>query len=146
MIRVVYSAEPNFPATDQHPDAVRYRVAGYFVDAIGGKPTVNEVQAFVSPPPAVPSSISDRQFAQQLAVVGLITQTEALAWVSTGTIPASFDAFIGALPADAQFGARMLLKGATIFERSHPLTAAFGAAQGMSADQIDDLWRAAAAL
>lgn len=48
-IRTVYSEEPTFPATDQHPDAVRYEVAGYWVDAIGGEPTPEEVVAFVTP-------------------------------------------------------------------------------------------------
>jgi hypothetical protein len=34
-IRVIYEAEPDFPPTDQHPDAVRYQVGEYWVDAIG---------------------------------------------------------------------------------------------------------------
>jgi hypothetical protein len=37
-IRVIYEAEPDFPPTDQHPDAVRYQVGEYWVDAIGGGP------------------------------------------------------------------------------------------------------------
>lgn len=45
VIRCVYTAEPNFPATDQHPDAVRYFVAGQWVDAIGGEPTEQEITA-----------------------------------------------------------------------------------------------------
>jgi hypothetical protein len=49
-IRCVYSREPNFPATDQHPDAVRYTVGQYVVDAIGGEPTAAEVAAFLAPP------------------------------------------------------------------------------------------------
>lgn len=48
-IRCVYSREPKFPATDQHPDAVRYAVAGKVVDAIGGEPTLEEVAAFLAP-------------------------------------------------------------------------------------------------
>lgn len=50
IIRCVYSREPSFPATDQHPDAVRYTVAGHTVDAIGGEPTPEEVAAFLAPP------------------------------------------------------------------------------------------------
>jgi hypothetical protein len=38
-IRVIYEAEPDFPATAQHPDAVRYQVGEYWVDAVGGAPT-----------------------------------------------------------------------------------------------------------
>lgn len=46
-IRCMYREEPNFPATDQHPDAARYSVDGWFVDAIGGEPTAEQVQAVV---------------------------------------------------------------------------------------------------
>jgi hypothetical protein len=49
-IRCIYTAEPSFPATDQHPDAVRYQVAGYWVDAIGGEPTQEEIDAVLLPP------------------------------------------------------------------------------------------------
>lgn len=51
MIRAVYTVEPKFPATDQHPDAVRYVIGGLWVDAIGPEPTLAEVQAIVLPPP-----------------------------------------------------------------------------------------------
>ena len=44
-IRVIYEKDPGFPATDQHPDAVRYQVGTKFVDAIGGQPTQAEVDA-----------------------------------------------------------------------------------------------------
>jgi len=50
-IRCIYnSGEPSFPATDQHPDAVRYFVSGHYVDAIGGEPTPAEVSAVLNPP------------------------------------------------------------------------------------------------
>jgi hypothetical protein len=48
MIRVIYTEEPNFPATDNHPDAARYFINGYFVDAIG-EPTEQEVTDFLTP-------------------------------------------------------------------------------------------------
>lgn len=44
-IRCTYDAEPAFPATDQHPDALRWQVAGLWVDAIGGEPTQAEIDA-----------------------------------------------------------------------------------------------------
>jgi hypothetical protein len=56
-IRVIYRGNPpGFPASDQHPDAVRYGpivVEGesYFVDAVGGEPTVQEIQQVLSPSP-----------------------------------------------------------------------------------------------
>ena len=104
------------------------------------------VIAFLNPPPPVPQSISDRQFFQQLAVQGVITQVEALSAVKTGTIPAALQTLINGLPPDQQFGANMIVSGATTFERNNPLTIAIGTAYGWSSDQINALFRAAAAL
>lgn len=61
-IRVVYSNEPSFPATDQHTNAVRYRVGSYWVDAIGGEPTEEEV----------------------LTVLGIVSPSQALVNYATG--------------------------------------------------------------
>lgn len=102
--------------------------------------------AYVTPPTPVPSVISDRQFFQQLAIAGTITQAEALSAVKTGAIPAALSGFLSSLPADGQFAAEMLLSGATEFRRDHPLTAAVGAAQGMTSAQIDAFWIAASTL
>lgn len=96
--------------------------------------------------PPVPEQISDRQFFQGLAVQGIISKADALAAVKVGTMPSALEAFVLALPSDAQFNAEMLLSGATLFNRSHPLTAQFGAAQGWSSDQIDTFWRACSVL
>lgn len=98
------------------------------------------------PPAAVPPTISDRQFAQGLAGHGLITEAEALAWVSAGTLPAAITSFVALLPAGDQFGARMILQGATVFERAHPFTTAFGAAVGMGETALDAFWRECASL
>jgi hypothetical protein len=106
----------------------------------------NTIPPYIAPPPPVPDQISDRQFFQQLSIMGLITQAEALSAVQVGTIPAAMETFIGSLPSDSQFSARMVLTGATTFQRSHPLVAMFGAAQGMTSAQIDALWIAASAL
>jgi hypothetical protein len=42
-IRVIYEAEPDFPPTDQHPDAVRYQVGEFWVDAVGGEQEVDQL-------------------------------------------------------------------------------------------------------
>ena len=95
----------------------------------------------------VPQSISDRQFAHVLALQGLISQDEALAWVKTGDVPAALQALVDKIPDPTiKFSAQMLLAGATVFERDHPMTAKLAAGLGMSSEQVDDLWRAAAAL
>lgn len=97
-------------------------------------------------PEPTPPSISDRQFFHILAIDGHITEAEALAAVKTGDPPAAFETFIGSLPEGQRFGARMLLEGATTFERNHPLANAFGTMYGMTSEQIDDLWRRASVL
>ena len=94
----------------------------------------------------VPQTISDRQFFQQLAIAKVISQEEALAAVKTGDIPSALSGFIAALPDAARFNAEMLLSGATVFQRDHPLTNAVAMAQGMTADQVDEFFRQAAKL
>lgn len=103
----------------------------------------------VDPPPApppVPAAISDRQFFQQLAVAGIISHAEALAAVKTGEIPAALASIVDALPDADRFAAEMLLSGAVTFERHHPLTEAVGEARGLTADEIDAFFQAAAVL
>ncbi len=106
----------------------------------------NVISAYFPPAEPVPASISDRQFFHILAIDGLITEDEALTAVKTGDPPAAFEEFIASLPESQRFNARMLVEGATSFERRHPLTDAFGSMYGMTCEQIDDLWRRAATL
>lgn len=94
--------------------------------------------------PAPP--ISDRQFFQQLAIDGFISESEALAAVATGTLPAAVEAIVSAMSVADQFAARMLLSGATMFYRSHPLVEVFAAAIGMDAAALDAFWSSASAL
>lgn len=103
--------------------------------------------AVVEPePPAVPDAISDRQFAQQLAILGTITEAEALAWAARGELPEAMEVAIAALPEENRFGARMLLSSATTYERAHPLVPLLGGLLGYDEAETDDLWRAAVAL
>ena len=100
-----------------------------------------------APPPEVPTSISDRQFAQVLAMDGLITEDDALAWVKVGTVPAQLQGLVDAIPdEDTKFAANMLLGGATEFNRNHPMVAQLGAGLQMTSAQIDDIWRVGATL
>jgi hypothetical protein len=46
-IRCVYSAEPDFPATAQHPDCLRAAVGAWVVDYLGTVPTLEDVEAFL---------------------------------------------------------------------------------------------------
>jgi hypothetical protein len=121
------------------------------VDGVDIEMTQQEEADFLAslPPPVgepVPWVISDRQFFQQAAKAGLISEPEALAAVQYGAMPAVITDFIESLPPASRFDALILISGATEFERRHPLTAAFGAAVGMDSGQIDDFFRAAGAL
>jgi hypothetical protein len=116
-------------------------IGGTLIDGVYAPPP--------GPPPLpemVPQSISDRQFFQQLAIEGRITNQEALDAVKTGAIPSALQSFVDSLSPADKFNAQMLLSGATVFQRNHPLTIAIGQAQGMSSEQVDEFFRAAAAL
>lgn len=97
-------------------------------------------------PPSVPEIISDRQFAQQLAVLGTITWEEAIAWAARGDLPPAMEAAVAALPEEQRNPARMLLSSATTYERSHPMTSTLGAMLGYDDEDLDAMWRAAALL
>lgn len=90
-----------------------------------------------------PETISDRQFFQQLAILGLISQEEALAAVKTGDIPQAMQVLVNQLPQEQQFAAQMLIAGATQFNRSHALTAVIRTLFGWTSEQTDNFWRAA---
>ena len=152
-IRCIYQGKsPDFPASDQHPDAKRHGPINLsngsivFVDAIGGEPTLDEITSMLNPADPVPQQISDRQFFQQLAISGTITQADALAAVKTGTIPVALQALINELPADQQFSAEMIISGSTIFHRDSSLTVTLGTSYGWNSRQIDAFFKAASAL
>jgi hypothetical protein len=56
-ILCIYAAEPKFPATDQHPDAARYVVGPYLVDAIG-EPTAAEVDVVLNKDAGAPDRLA----------------------------------------------------------------------------------------
>lgn len=77
---IYHDRAPAFPAADQHPQAVRYTVRSAFlgravvVDALGGEPTPQEVDAVLNPPP--PSA------AAKFAAMG-ITPEDVKAYLAT---------------------------------------------------------------
>jgi len=96
--------------------------------------------------PNVPGIISDRQFYQQLAIQGVITQAEAIAAVGPGTLPAALASLIAQLPAGVQFDAKMKASGATQFSRSSPLVATIAQLFGWDGPTTDTFWIAASQL
>lgn len=109
-----------------------------------------DVPAFIAAPVVptpVPQLISDRQFFQQCCIQGLCSQAEALAAVQTGTLPSALMAAVNSIADPAQqFAAKMVLCGATQFDRNNPMTALLGALLGQTSAQMDAIWRAAALL
>lgn len=91
--------------------------------------------------------ISDRQFFQQAAIQGFISQEDALQAVKTGFIPAPLQAIVDTISDETdKFNAEMLLSGATEFNRNHPLTSVIGAAFGMTEEDITKYFRNASNL
>ena len=98
-------------------------------------------------PTGVPVSISRRQFAQALAKDGTIEKDEALAFVRSGALPKALQDVVDATTdKDEAFDAEMMLSGATMFERAHPMVETLGKALGKSDADLDALWTAAGAL
>lgn len=91
--------------------------------------------------------ISLRQFFQQLAIAGIITQDEALAvYDNRRTLPAKIETVVAAMSANDAFDARMHLLGGQTVERNHPMVKIFCTSQNMTPLDIDALFRAAGAL
>lgn len=135
-------------ATTSTPPEEQAGFVRRFVNGAWGYSPVEEPDAPPTPDPEpyVPETISDRQFFQVLANRQLITKAEALAAVSVGALPAAMETMLAGMSDEDEFVARMLLQGATQFNRSNPLTQAFGEGFGMTPEQIDELWIEADAL
>ena len=140
------------PAYDPDTQALTDAVTGLVIDKKGfrftGTGGVRDLTADeIAARNPVPASISDRQFFQALALRGLISEAEALAAVKTGAIPTQLQAAVDTIKDEAQhFAAVMLISGATVFERAHPMAAMLGQAIGKDSADLDDLWRFGATL
>lgn len=107
----------------------------------------NSTPLIPPPPPPTIYPISDRQFFQQAAIDGYISQAEALAAVQTGLIPGSLQAIVDQISdPDERFNAQMILSGATTFTRGHPLTNQIGTAMGKTPAELDAFFIAALSL
>jgi hypothetical protein len=123
MIKVLYSDEPNFPASDQHPDAMRYRVGDFWIDATGGEPTQAEIDAMLNPP--APRSVMPFQASRALLQFGMLDTVEAAV-------------------AAANRETQLAWNKATTIERNSPFVASMSATLGLSDAQLDDLFILAA--
>jgi hypothetical protein len=87
-----------------------------------------------------PPSVTRRQFFQAAAQLGLITQGEALALFSTGTVPTEIATIINALPTAQQFPVQILLLGALNFDRANSVLIALCTNFGQTSAQSDALF------
>lgn len=128
-ILVVYEDEPNFPATDQQPDAVRYQIGKLWVDAIGSAPTQADLDAFFSPPASISPMdypLQPYQFFSMLDIAGLTPKVSAA---------------IAAMPDPTQrIIASNKLAHTAVFTRDDPLFETLKSAVGVTDVQIDAMW------
>ena len=117
-----------------------------------GKITVDAATLAELTKPAVPASITDRQFAEGLWHDGIITYEQFLAFVGPGTIPQPLMDLLDTLPDDEtgqptpRKTAIGLVTGSTVYDRADPLVDIVRQAHGWSVEQLDDRWRVWASL
>ena len=145
--RYAYIAPPSNAYTDVRWVSDDYVLAADERDDHGDVlPRPEEIPGYVAPV-VVPGQISDRQYFQALAHQGVITQEEALAAVKTGELPPAMTTYVNSLAtSDEQFDARMYFEGATVFDRHNTYVIAMAQANGLTEQQLNDLWTYGATL
>lgn len=93
----------------------------------------------------VPASITRRQCAKQLLVLGMISAQEAIDMTQSGKPPAMVQAYLDNMPEPDRTFATIDFAADT-YLRSNPLLAALMAANGMTEQQVDEYFIAAAQL
>lgn len=93
----------------------------------------------------VPASITRRQCAKRMLVMGLIQPSEALAMTQSGTPPAMVMTAINAMPEGDRVNAQIDFAADT-YLRANPLLEGLMLATGATNDDIDQFFRLAAQL
>jgi hypothetical protein len=108
-------------------------------DVVPGTPTV--------PPVVANAIITRRQFYQQAAIAGFITQDDALNALAIGKIPPALEAVVNQLNTDDEkFAARMLLIGAEFFDKNNSLVENVRVALNLTEEDITNFFAAASLL
>ena len=118
-----------------------------FAAAVAGE--FGPVAEYVPPPPApppVPDVITRRQLLIALAAAGFISAEEALSAAQTGAVPAAIAGIFELLPSEQALVARITWATMTEVYLEDPLINAIVTAGVASAEQVDELFRVAAAV
>lgn len=113
--------------------------------------TPGEVDAHIRPaqaPEQVLSALSPVSHAQIIAALigaGILTEAEGVDWI-TGTLPASVEVMIAALPAEQRTVARLRAIRPSSVVPTDPLVGALAASEGKSIEDLIAIFTAAAAL
>lgn len=91
------------------------------------------------------SPVSHAQIIAALIGSDILTEAEGVAWI-TGTLPASVEAMLAALPAEQRTIARLRAIRPSSVVPTDPLVAALAAAEGKSVEDLIVIFTAAAAL
>lgn len=97
-------------------------------------------QSWGAVPPEIPESVSRRQIMTGLALVGWITEQEALDALATGARPAAVGAVIGQLPEADRFAATMKWVGFQAAYRDDAMVAALAATAGKTEQDVDEFF------
>jgi hypothetical protein len=106
---------------------------------------------YIPPPPLKPPPISRRQFYQELANMGSITQNSALGTMKTGALPNEIDNYIKSnnVPDDREFEANMFFVGAQSIPIDHEFViglAAYLNTENTTPEAMEAMWLRAAKL
>lgn len=86
-IRCIYhEGPPAWPASDQHPEAKRYQVGDVWVDAIGGEPSPEEIDAVLNPA-APPPTLTAQSLADLLVAKGTLRKADVEAAAAEAASP-----------------------------------------------------------
>lgn len=102
---------------------------------------VEAAKPLAADPRLVQDEISDRQFWQAAAMLGYITEAEAEAAVTVGTIPALLLTAINSLPSNQRFSVRMAVAGSNVFRMSNPATSLLMQLLGKTEEDKIKIWR-----
>lgn len=94
-------------------------------------------QSWGAVPPEIPESVSRRQILIGMALVGWISEKEAIDALATGARPTAVEAVIDQLPQEEQFPATMKWIGFQTAYRDDAMVAALATAAGKTEQDVD---------